>query len=117
MVELGKKHNITRERARQISHRMFEKVFNIEGMFIKDLKDWEFYILSLEKEVTIWKEEDKNQDLFKKENCNLSTHFIFQIFSILLNNSHKHFENLYEKDFLLNCNFLIKKEFLFLFDG
>lgn len=102
--ELAKKHNITRERTRQIRNKFFERKINLKEDITKNLDDWEHYTLLLEDEKIIWNNSVIISKLLEKESSNFTTSFAFILISELCKDSHKLFkdEDHWSKSVLIN---------------
>ncbi len=97
--ELAVKHNITRERVRQIRNKILEKKI---GDVLKNIKEWEFYISYLKDEKIIWSNGVIISKLLEKENCNLSTSFAFILLSELCKETYTLFEEQWSKPMLIH---------------
>lgn len=114
--ELGKKYNITRERTRQISSKIFQEKIILKEDISKDTKDWFFYNSHFENEKIVWSDDFIVSELLKKENCNFSTSFAFTIIAELCKETHTQFGNVFTKNNKWLKSLLIHKEFSDIFD-
>lgn len=116
--DLGKKYGITRERARQVRNKIFEKVFYSDEIFFSHIGDWDYCKVLFNNANSIWQEDSQIQQLLKQERCDFSAKCVIQILSTIFNNTHKlygGFEGIEKENFWKNI-VLITKELSEVFD-
>lgn len=116
LEKIGKKHNITRERARQIRNLIFEKKINLKEDINKKLKNWDYYKTYLENEKIIWSDDYTILELVKKENCSLSIPFVFFLLAEVCKVSHSFFGDFFSKEKKWNNCVLIHKAYTDIYD-
>jgi len=132
LEEIAEKYDITRERVRQIRHKVFYKTFAITDEIIEYSKnddstkysrllqnkdDWA-YTLELAQATNLNQESFEIQECLKRERCNLSFEFALHIIAYLFRNTFSLFGGfeISNRDRIWENTFLIRKEFTNIFD-
>ena len=132
LEKIAKKHNLTRERIRQIRISTFRKTFEITDEIIKYKKDNDLiryaellqnkddwaYLLQLSQKASINQESFEIQEYLKKERCNLSVAIVVQIIAYLFRDTFSLFGgfDISNRNRIWKNAFLIKNEFTNIFD-
>ena len=132
LEEIAEKHNLTRERVRQIRNNTFRKTFEITDEIIEYKKDDDLikyaellqnkddwtYILQLSQDASINQESFEVQEYLKKEQCNLSVEFVVQIIAYLFRNTFSLFGGfeISNRNRIWENTFLIQKTLAGIFD-
>lgn len=130
--KLSTKHNLTRERVRQIRNSVFRKTFEITdeiieynksdlskyGLLLQNKDDWS-YILDIFDEMNILSQESfEVQNYLKEERCNFSVEFALQIIAYIFRDEYSLLGGIdvSNKSKTWNNTFLIKREYSDIFD-
>jgi hypothetical protein len=116
LKDLGEKHDITRERARQIRDKVFDDVFHTNKLFFSNPEEWDYCKTLFGDKESVWQEDSQVKQLLEQEYCGFSTKFVLHLLSVLFKDTHTLYGGLKGKKRCWNNTVLIKNEFLEIFD-
>lgn len=129
--EIAQKHELTRERVRQLRESFFDnyfitpiaevtnrQIFNIRKGFIKYKDDWQYILGRISHIDILHKESSEIKIIIEQEKSNFSFEFFLQIISFIFHDIYSLFGgvNISKKDRRWNNTFIIRKEYCSLFD-
>lgn len=130
--ELSTKHNLTRERVRQIRNNVFHKTFEITdeiieynksdlvkyGILLQNKDDWSYLLGFFEEMNILCQESFEVQNYLKEERCNFSVEFTLQIIAYIFRDIYSLLGGIdvSNKSKTWDNTFLIKREYSDIFD-
>ncbi len=131
LEEIAKKHNISRERVRQIRIKVYHEILEITDQIVNDNNklfefkallqnkaDWEYLLGIFNETDIVCKESVSFHNQLQEEKCNLTVEFIMQIIAYIFRDKYTLFGgfDLSIRERIWNNTFLVKKQYSNIFN-